>query len=159
MSETREAKLKGKINLDSWTAQELADLIEAAEAMRRNKLEEEKPAFISEMREKAAQRGLSLDALFPSRGSPRKRSRDGGTAPAKYRGPGGEEWSGRGPPAQLADRTGSAGPQARRISRLSVQPGILKKSARRYRPPARLFGHLIGLTFDTGKPLKSFIPK
>ena len=87
---------KLSVDLDSMSVKELTALIEAAETKRREKLEEEKSAFIAEMREKAAERGLSFEALFPSRGAQRKRSRNSGSAGLKYRGPGGEEWSGRG---------------------------------------------------------------
>lgn len=82
------------IDLNGMTVQQLTALIEKAETRRREKLEEEKAAFIAEMREKAAQLGLSLDTLFSSRG--KKARKEGGSAAVKFRGPNGEEWTGRG---------------------------------------------------------------
>lgn len=90
--------------LDRMSAQELTELIEAAEAKRRDKLETAKQELVDEFRARAAALGLSMDALLPRRqrsesGSPsgRKQRSDTGTSrPAKYRGPNGEEWSGRG---------------------------------------------------------------
>ncbi len=90
--------------LDRMSAQELTELIEAAEAKRRDKLETAKQELVDEFRARAAALGLSMDALLPRRqrsestsASGRKQRSDVGTSrPAKYRGPNGEEWSGRG---------------------------------------------------------------
>ena len=85
------------INLDSLTVQELTALIENAEALRHQKREEAKATLLAEFREKAAELGLSFDALLHSAPQhPRSRKISGGKVPVKYRGPKGEEWSGRG---------------------------------------------------------------
>ena len=91
--------------LDRMSAQELTELIEAAEAKRRDKLETARQELMDEFRARAAALGLSMDALLPRRqraesaasASGRKQRSDvGSSRPAKYRGPNGETWSGRG---------------------------------------------------------------
>ncbi|MBV9769114.1 MAG: H-NS histone family protein [Bryobacterales bacterium] len=90
--------------LDRMSAQELTELIEAAEAKRRDKRETAKQELVDEFRARAAALGLSMDALLPRRqraesgsASGRKQRSDAGSSrPAKYRGPNGEAWSGRG---------------------------------------------------------------
>lgn len=97
------------IDLDRMTEGELIDLIKAAlerlsparltevvdevGERRRAKEAEVKEVFIAEMRERAMQMGLSFDALFGAR---RTRAGAGQPITPKYRGPGGETWSGRG---------------------------------------------------------------
>lgn len=86
-------------DLDNLTVQELTALIEAAQAKRQEKIAEAKSALVREFEEKAAQLGLTLDAILtaPSASPLRKAVKVGGAAvPVKYRGPNGEEWSGRG---------------------------------------------------------------
>jgi DNA-binding protein H-NS len=97
------SKRKGAIDLDAMTAQELNALIEQAEAKRAEKQDEARSALIEEFRGKAAELGLELGALLPggSGSAPaataRRTRRDaGGTVPVRFRGPGGETWSGRG---------------------------------------------------------------
>jgi len=90
--------------LDRMSAQELTELIEAADEKRRDKRETARQELVDEFRARAAALGLSVDALLPRRqraesgsASGRKQRSDAGTSrPAKYRGPNGEEWSGRG---------------------------------------------------------------
>src|ERR687893_1512740 len=94
------------VDLDRMTVQQLTTLIEAAEAKRREKLDEARAALRAEMERRAAELGLSASDLFAQtarqettgQGTRRRRPRsDAGAKPAvKYRGPGGEEWSGRG---------------------------------------------------------------
>jgi DNA-binding protein H-NS len=72
------------------------------------RLEEAKNAVLEEARAKLAELGLTLEAALPplavspagsGSGASRKRRKDAGTTlPAKYRGPNGETWSGRGRP-------------------------------------------------------------
>jgi len=87
-------------DLDAMTVAELTVLIEAAEAKRREKQTEAKAGLLAEFREKAAELGLSLESLLSmgvSAGSTAKPRKDSGDkVPVKYRGPNGEEWSGRG---------------------------------------------------------------
>ena len=90
-------------SLDDMSAQELTELIEAAEDKRRDKLETAKQELVDEFRARAAALGLSIDALLPRQRSEsmaasgrKQRSDVGSSRPAKYRGPNGEVWSGRG---------------------------------------------------------------
>ena len=99
------------LNLDTMSAEELNELIEQATAKRDEKMEGAKQAFLEEMESKAAALGMSLEGLLGKRSrssdvssKTRKPRRDAGTpVPVKYRGPDGEEWTGRGrPPNWLA---------------------------------------------------------
>ena len=107
MAESAEtaAKRKPAFDLDAMSAQDLNALIEAAEAKRAEKQDEARNALIQEFREKAAELGLELEALLPGAGgsqapagAPARRTRRdaGGSVPARFRGPNGETWSGRG---------------------------------------------------------------
>ena len=89
---------KAGFDLDRLTVPELTALIENAEAMRRQKQEEARAALLAEFREKAAGLGLSFDAVLHGLSSTHGRARkaSGVKVPVKYRGPRGEEWSGRG---------------------------------------------------------------
>jgi DNA-binding protein H-NS len=99
----RESKRRPTIDLNHMTVQELTALRDAAEAKRREKLEDAKNEVLAETREKLAQLGLTLEAVLPTlsttgqsgRGR-KKRSDAGQPLPVKYRGPSGETWSGRG---------------------------------------------------------------
>jgi DNA-binding protein H-NS len=79
--------------LDRLAPAHLSKVIELVQAKRQSKEEEVRQALLAEFREKAAQMGLPFESLFPAR-----RARSGAGAPIapKYRGPGGETWSGRG---------------------------------------------------------------
>ena len=84
-------------DLDKMTVQELTALIQEANAKRQQKMVEAKTALLSEFREKASQLGLTLESMInpsPSRQKPPKAN--GPSVAVKYRGPNGEEWSGRG---------------------------------------------------------------
>ncbi len=99
------------VDLDRMTVQQLTTLIAAAEAKRQDKLEDAKAALRAEMEQRAAELGISTDDLFSPTGQQepaeqatmkngrraRKTRDDIGTKrAAKFRGPNGEEWSGRG---------------------------------------------------------------
>ncbi len=99
------------VDLDRMTVQQLTTLIAAAEAKRQDKLDDAKAALRAEMERKAAELGISADDLFSAAGQQapaeqaatkngtrtRKPRDDAGVKrAAKYRGPNGEEWSGRG---------------------------------------------------------------
>ena len=99
------------IDLDRMSVQQLTTLIAAAEAKRRDKLEDARAALRAEMEQKAAELGISADDLFSTAGQQApveqaaaknvirtRKPRDdaGAKRAAKYRGPNGEEWSGRG---------------------------------------------------------------
>jgi DNA-binding protein H-NS len=99
------------VNLDRMTVPQLTTLIAAAEAKRRDKLDDAKAALRVEMQRKAAELGIAPSDLFsaPGQQAPAEQAaaKDGRRArkprdvtgtkrAAKYRGPNGEEWSGRG---------------------------------------------------------------
>ncbi len=110
MSDHDDGKL-GAVNLDGMTVPQLTALIAAAEAKRRDKLDDAKAALRAEMERKAAELGIALGDLFstPGQQAPaeqaaakngrrtrKPRDDTGAKRAAKYRGPNGEEWSGRG---------------------------------------------------------------
>lgn len=86
--------------LDKMSVPELVALIQAAEAKRQEKLETAKEELLADFRARAASLGLSADGLLsvpPKEAGARKPRSDAGLKPpAKFRGPNGEEWSGRG---------------------------------------------------------------
>lgn len=92
--------------LDKMSAQELSGLIEAAEEKRREKLEAAKQELVAEFKARASSLGIPLESLFPQVAKPAQAtSRPGGRKPrsdagrklaTRYRGPNGEEWTGRG---------------------------------------------------------------
>jgi DNA-binding protein H-NS len=71
----------------------LSEVIDLVRTKRQAKEEEIREALLTEFREKAAQMGMAFESLFPGR---RARSGEGAPVAPKYRGPGGETWSGRG---------------------------------------------------------------
>jgi DNA-binding protein H-NS len=89
--------------LDVMSVGELRQIASSAEALIRDKAEHEKRALREEMERRAADLGITIRDLFGEpvqparrgRGKSAKRSGGGGVAP-KYKGPGGEIWSGRG---------------------------------------------------------------
>ena len=86
-------------SLDRMTVQELTALIESAQSKRQEKIAEAKSSLLREFEEKAAQLGLTFDAVMrvPQASSLQRAAKVGGSSvPVKYRGPNGEEWSGRG---------------------------------------------------------------
>ncbi|WP_090665433.1 H-NS histone family protein [Belnapia rosea] len=91
---------KFKFELEALSVAELTALRDAAEAKRLEKLDEAKNAVLAEAKEKLAQLGLSFENVWPGRApsAPERRHRkDAGTQLAvRFRGPNGEEWSGRG---------------------------------------------------------------
>ena len=101
MSETAAPKLSIKSAMEKMSVQELTALIHAVEEKRREKLEAAKQELIAEFRAKASELGLSFEALLPRAGPQKARARKSeknapAKVPAKFRGPNGEEWSGRG---------------------------------------------------------------
>jgi len=92
---------KGKpFDLDGMSVQELTALRDVAEAKRREKLDAARDQVLAEARAKLAELGLTLEAALPAAtaaGQGGKARKNAGTPlPVKYRGPNGEEWSGRG---------------------------------------------------------------
>ena len=86
--------------LTRLTAQQLRDVRDTAEARRREKLEEAKNTVLAETRVKLGELELTLEEVVrPRTGrsvSRRTRRDSGSTLPAKYRGPQGEMWAGKG---------------------------------------------------------------
>jgi DNA-binding protein H-NS len=100
MADDAPARESALAMLDRMSVEDLTALIEAATVKRREKQDEAKATMLAKWKAEAAAAGLSLDALLPGladAGKARKARKDqGGSVPAKYRGPNGEEWSGRG---------------------------------------------------------------
>jgi DNA-binding protein H-NS len=84
--------------LDDLSAADLTQLISNAEMMRSERRQSEKTRLLDEFHKMAADRGSTLDEVV-GRGSSgrRKRSDAGVKLKPKYRGPGGETYTGRGP--------------------------------------------------------------
>src|SRR5215212_1121580 len=116
--------------IERMTVQELTTLIEAAEAKRREKLEDAKAALRAEVERKAAELGISAGELFAQpgqrastdqKGPGRRRRGDAGAKPAaKFRDPDtGETWAGRGrTPRWLAAKEA----EGRRREEFAVEP-------------------------------------
>ncbi len=80
--------------------QRLRDVRDIAEVRRKEKVEEAKNAVLEETRAKLQELELTLEEVVrpkPVRSSGRRTRRDAGSAlPAKFRGPQGETWAGKG---------------------------------------------------------------
>lgn len=89
-------------DLDAMSVTELNTLIKDAIEKRDSKIAGEKTALIAEFRQRAAELGIAVEDIYPRGaeslgGRGRKQRKDAGNpVAAKYRGPNGEEWSGRG---------------------------------------------------------------
>ncbi|MBI0538971.1 H-NS histone family protein [Roseomonas sp. KE2513] len=88
-------------NLDNLSVQDFTQLIQEAEVKRAEKQESAKAALVEEVTAKAAQLGLSLEALLGKQAAPKTNGRkvhgDAGKPLAvKYRGPDDATWTGRG---------------------------------------------------------------
>lgn len=79
--------------LGAFTVEELNAIMKAAEKLRFEKLDAARLQLRAEMEQKAAALDISLEDLLKVSGS---RHHSGGKVAVKYRGPHGEEWSGRG---------------------------------------------------------------
>src|SRR4051794_4349944 len=93
------------VDLDRMTVPQLTALIAAAEAKRRDKLEDARAALRAEMEQRAAELGIAPGDLFSAAEQATAKSGTRARKPrddidtkrvAKFRGPNGEEWSGRG---------------------------------------------------------------
>jgi DNA-binding protein H-NS len=86
--------------LDAMSVAELTALIEAATVKRHAKQDEAKATMLAKWKAEAAEAGLAFEALIPGLAEPKEprkpRKDQGSTLTAKFRGPNGEEWSGRG---------------------------------------------------------------
>ena len=82
--------------MDTLNTQELRVIRDEADRKRQANLKDARAAAIAEMREKFSQLELSFEEVLASEGNKRTKRRSGATARVKYRGPEGEEWSGRG---------------------------------------------------------------
>ena len=95
----RDAATPPAVDLDRLTVPELRTLIASAEAKLQEKQEKAKADLLAKWKAEAEESGFSLQALLPSPArEPARTARKTTDAalPAKYRGPNGEEWSGRG---------------------------------------------------------------
>jgi DNA-binding protein H-NS len=86
--------------LDALTVPQLNEVIQEAKRLKDAKLESARADFMSRVKAESEQLGLDLGALFqppaPKRGRKPGSGQGKGNVAAKYRGPNGEEWSGRG---------------------------------------------------------------
>jgi DNA-binding protein H-NS len=82
--------------MDTLSTQELRVIRDTADRKRQANLKEERAAAIAEMREKFSQLELSFEDVLAEEGNKRSTRAGGKSARIKYRGPEGEEWSGRG---------------------------------------------------------------
>ncbi len=87
--------------LDGLTVPQLNEVLQRAQQLKDAKLEGAKADFLARMKAESEQLGLDLGSLFtptpPKRGlPPTKAAGKGSGVAAKYLGPCGEEWSGRG---------------------------------------------------------------
>lgn len=105
MSESNESGAGGQtkrgpaIDLKGMTAVQLRQLIAEAEAELVGKQEAAKADLRAKWQAEAAEAGLTLDAVTSAMTGKEKnkgRKPAAGAIPVKYRGPNGEEWSGRG---------------------------------------------------------------
>ena len=100
MSEPAELKTSITSAIASMSVHELTAVITLAEETRSEKLEMARQALIIEFKTKASELGISLSTLLSAKqDTPTKHGTDHSSktkARVKYRGPNGEEWSGRG---------------------------------------------------------------
>ena len=83
------------VDLDSMTVPELRALATAAAAKAQEKIQAAKQAVLDETRAKLAELGVDFDGLLKAP-KPTRKGKPIASVPVKYRGPRGEEWSGRG---------------------------------------------------------------
>jgi DNA-binding protein H-NS len=100
-TETSTEALKQSVQntIEKMSVPEITALIEFARQTLEQKQIAARDALLAEFRERAASVGLSLDDLIAQSAKPARAAKaKGGTVglPVKYRGPNGEEWSGRG---------------------------------------------------------------
>ena len=108
MSITESGSMVTKIieSLETLSVSDLRRVIDAAETLVNDKIDGERRSFIEETQRRAASLGVDMRTLLGSPTAGAKRGRGKARNPAatrakpaaKYRGPNGEEWSGRGRP-------------------------------------------------------------
>ena len=90
----------GAVDIDGMNVAELRALIAAAEAKVSEKVEAEKRVILDDTRAKLAALGLSLESAMQGQagrdGKGKGQGPDPAKLPVKYRGPDGQEWTGRG---------------------------------------------------------------
>lgn len=93
---------KNGVSFERMSARELTALIQQAESARKAKRDEARLQLVDKWRTEAEENGLTMDEVLgsvrePDGRSPRKARRpQEGKVAAKFRGPSGEEWTGRG---------------------------------------------------------------
>lgn len=125
--------------LEALDASNLGRIIEAASSLRASKQAAERDAFIARVREEAAAIGLRPEELFapapPS--APRKapgvsRARGKGTVPAQFRGPNGDEWSGRGKSPKWLAEAEKAGRSREDFRIKENQPDLIEQAKKEH---------------------------
>ncbi len=103
----------GAANLQQMNASELRQLIAKAQLQESKKVEEEKKQLQSNFQREAKKLGYSVDVAWSDLPIPepeiKRPKKSKGKAPAKYRGPNGEEWAGRGRPTKWLVELEAAG--------------------------------------------------
>jgi DNA-binding protein H-NS len=87
------------IDLNAFSSKQLTELIQAAEKKRREKAQSERATLLEEMIKRAEELGLTIEELLGTRVTkprPKTGQSTGSKVAAKFRGPNGEEWTGRG---------------------------------------------------------------
>lgn len=87
------------IALDALTVPQLNEVLQEAERLKNSKLDAARTEFMNRVRAESEQLGLNFGSLFqeaPKRGRKPGSGQGKGNVAPKYRGPNGEEWSGRG---------------------------------------------------------------
>jgi DNA-binding protein H-NS len=82
--------------MDTLSAQDLRVIRDRADKKRQAKLKDARAEAIAEMRQKFSQLELSFEEVLAGESNKQSKRRTGGSVRVKYRGPEGEEWSGRG---------------------------------------------------------------
>jgi DNA-binding protein H-NS len=82
--------------MDTLNTQDLRVIRDEADRKRQANLKDARAAAIAEMRQKFTELDLTLEDVLAENGNKRSRRAGGKSAHVKYRGPEGEEWSGRG---------------------------------------------------------------
>jgi DNA-binding protein H-NS len=125
--------------LEALDASNLGRIIEAATSLRATKQAAERDAFIARVREEAAAIGFRPEDLFApappavkKASTPGTRKRGVGTVPAQFRGPNGEEWSGRGKSPKWLAEADKAGRSREEFRIKENQPDLMEQARREH---------------------------
>jgi DNA-binding protein H-NS len=102
MARAAQSTTAGSFNVASYSFEELQDIKRQVEAEIESRKAHEVQSLRAKVSESARSLGVSIEELFGLSSQSRRKAmrvtkHPRGKQPAKYRGPNGEEWSGRGP--------------------------------------------------------------